>query len=73
MLFRSLQRWHPEVEVLALCGEACMDCNAMRQIDPNYLAWVLEELVEGRERNVIEVAPEEKELAQVALDRMLEV
>jgi len=72
-LTHHLQRWHPEVNVLPLCGEACMDCNAMRQIDPNYLAWVLEELVEGRERNVIEVAPEEKELAQVAMDRMLEI
>jgi len=72
-LANHLDRWHPEVEVLALCGDACMDCNAMRQIDPNYLTWVLEELVDGRERNVIEVAPEEKELAQVALDRMLEI
>jgi quinolinate synthase len=72
-LANHLDRWHPEVEVLPLCGDACMDCNAMRQIDPNYLTWVLEELVAGRERNVIEVAPEEKELAQVALDRMLEV
>ncbi|WP_276272805.1 quinolinate synthase NadA [Haloarcula litorea] len=72
-LTNHLQRWHPEVNVLPLCGDACMDCNAMRQIDPNYLAWVLEELVAGRERNVIEVAPEEKELAQVALDRMLEI
>ncbi|WP_435364803.1 quinolinate synthase NadA [Haloarchaeobius sp. DYHT-AS-18] len=72
-LTNHLQRWHPEVNVLPLCGDACMDCNAMRQIDPNYLTWVLEELVEGRERNVIEVAPEEKELAKVALDRMLEV
>ncbi|AFZ72371.1 quinolinate synthase NadA [Natronobacterium gregoryi] len=72
-LTNHLQRWHPEVDVLALCGDACMDCNAMRQIDPNYLTWVLEELVEGRERNVIEVAPEEKELAEVALDRMLEI
>ncbi len=68
-----LQRWFPEVNVIPLCGDACMDCNAMRQIDPNYLTWVLEELVAGRERNVIEVAPEEKELAKVALDRMLEV
>ncbi|RBI60064.1 quinolinate synthase [halophilic archaeon] len=68
-----LDRWHPEVEVLPLCGDACMDCNAMRQIDPNYLTWVLEELTEGRERNVIQVAPEEKELAQVALDRMMEL
>ncbi|WP_049922494.1 quinolinate synthase NadA [Halopiger djelfimassiliensis] len=72
-LTNHLQRWHPDVNVLPLCGEACMDCNAMRQIDPNYLTWVLEELVEGRERNVIEVAPEEKDLAGVALDRMLEI
>ncbi|TYL40012.1 quinolinate synthase [Natronococcus pandeyae] len=72
-LTEHLQRWHPGVNVLPLCGDACMDCNAMRQIDPNYLTWVLEELVEGRERNVIEVAPEEKELAAVALDRMLEI
>ncbi|MBX0295126.1 quinolinate synthase NadA [Haloarcula nitratireducens] len=72
-LTQHLERWHPEVNVIPLCGDACMDCNAMRQIDPNYLTWVLEELVEGRERNVVEVAPEEKELAQVALDRMLEI
>jgi quinolinate synthase len=50
-----------------------MDCNAMRQIDPNYLVWVLEELTEGRERNVIEVDPGTKDLAQVAMDRMLEL
>ena len=72
-LANHLDRWHPEVEVLPLCGDACMDCNAMRQIDPNYLTWVLEELLAGNERNVIEVAPGEKELAQVALDRMLEI
>jgi len=72
-LTEHLQRWHPEVHVLPLCGDACMDCNAMRQIDPNYLTWVLEELAAGRERNVIEVAPDEKKLAKVALERMLEV
>ena len=72
-LAKHLDRWNPEVEVLPLCGDACMDCNAMRQIDPNYLTWVLEELVAGRERNVIEVAPEEKELANLAMERMLEL
>jgi quinolinate synthase len=61
------------VEVVPLCGDACMDCNAMRQIDPNYLAWVLEELVDGTERNVVEVDPETKQLAQVAMDRMLSI
>ena len=72
-LTNHLQRWHPGVEVLPLCGDACMDCNAMRQVDPNYLTWVLEELADGVERNVIEVAPREKELAALALERMLEV
>ncbi len=72
-LTNHLQRWHPDVNVIPLCGDSCMDCNAMRQIDPNYLTWVLEELLEDRERNVISVAPDEAELAQVALDRMLEV
>jgi quinolinate synthase len=72
-LANHLDRWHPDVEVLPLCGDACMDCNAMRQIDPNYLAWVLEELVAGRERNVVEVDPETKELAGVAMERMLDL
>ncbi|WP_225741247.1 quinolinate synthase NadA [Halorussus halophilus] len=72
-LTNHLQRWHPEVNVLPLCGDACMDCNAMRQVDPNYLTWVLEELVAGREQNVISVAPKEAELANVALERMLEI
>jgi len=72
-LAKHLDRWHDEVNVVPLCGDACMDCDAMRQIDPNYLTWVLEELAVGREHNVIEVAPEEKELAGVALDRMLEL
>jgi quinolinate synthase len=72
-LANHLDRWHPEVEVLPLCGDACMDCNAMRQIDPNYLAWVLEGLVEGETRNVIEVDPETADLAEVAMDRMLSI
>ncbi|MFB6234770.1 MAG: quinolinate synthase NadA [Halopenitus sp.] len=72
-LARHLDRWHPEVNVVPLCGDACMDCNAMRQIDPNYLTWILEELADGRERNVVEVSPAEKELAGTALDRMLEL
>ena len=72
-LANHLDRWNPEVEVLPLCGDACMDCNAMRQIDPNYLSWILDGLVEGDERNVVEVTPREKELAKVATERMLEL
>jgi len=72
-LANHLDRWHSEVEVVPLCGDACMDCNAMRQIDPNYLLWVLEELVEGREQNVIDVDSTTADRAETALDRMLEL
>jgi quinolinate synthase len=72
-LVNHLDRWYPEVEVVPLCGEACMDCNAMRQIDPNYLAWILEELAAGRERNVVSVPDRESELAAVATERMLDL
>ena len=61
------------MNVVPLCGDACMDCNAMRQVDPNYLTWVLEELVAGEARNVIEVPEREAELAGLAIERMLEL
>jgi len=72
-LVNHLQRWHPEVDVVPLCGDACMDCNAMRQIDPNYLTWLLESLADGEVHNAVEVPNREKELAATALDRMLEL
>jgi quinolinate synthase len=72
-LARHLDRWHDHVDVVPLCGDACVDCNAMRQIDPNYLTWLLEGLVDGEAHNVVEVAPREKELASVAMERMLEL
>jgi len=72
-LVNHLQRWHPEVDVRPLCGDACMDCNAMRQIDPNYLTWLLESLADGDVHNAVEVDPRERELAATALDRMLEL
>ncbi len=72
-LVEHLARWHPEVDVHPLCGDACMDCNAMRQVDPNYLTWILESLAAGEVNNVVEVAPREKELAAVAMERMLEL
>ncbi len=72
-LANHLDRWYPDVDVIPLCGEACMDCNAMRQIDPNYLAWILEELAAGREHNAIEVPQAERAKAGTAIDRMLDL
>ncbi|GAD52196.1 quinolinate synthetase [Halarchaeum acidiphilum MH1-52-1] len=71
-LVEHLDRWH-ETDVVALCGDACMDCNAMRQVDPNYLTWILEELAAGREHNVVSVDPDVAASAETALDRMLDL
>jgi len=45
----------------------------MFRITPQHLAWALENLVEGRVVNRIQVRPDVKHWAKVALDRMLEV
>lgn len=50
----------------------CM-CSTMQRIDPQHLAWCLENLVEGKVVNRISVPPHEAELARLALNRMLDV
>jgi quinolinate synthase len=50
----------------------CM-CSTMQRIDPQHLAWSLENLVEGKVVNQIKVPAYEAELARIALDRMLAI
>jgi quinolinate synthase len=50
----------------------CM-CSTMARIDPQHLAWSLENLVAGKIVNQIKVPQREAELARIALDRMLAV
>lgn len=50
----------------------CM-CSTMQRIDPQHLAWTLENLAAGNVVNAIQVPAHEAELARVALDRMLAV
>jgi quinolinate synthase len=58
--------------VMTLDDTGCL-CTTMYRISPQHLAWVLENLVEGRVVNRIEVRRNVKRWAKVALDRMLEV
>jgi quinolinate synthase len=44
----------------------------MARIDPQHLAWTLENLANGNIVNRIHVAPHEAGLARLALDRMLQ-
>ena len=50
----------------------CM-CSTMFRIDPQHLAWVLENLVEGNVVNQISVAPDVADNARIALQRMLDI
>ena len=50
----------------------CM-CSTMARIDPQHLAWALENLVNGTVVNQIKVPQEEARLARLALNRMLKI
>lgn len=50
----------------------CM-CSTMQRIDPQHLAWTLENLVEGHVVNRISVPAHEAEQAKLSLERMLAV
>jgi quinolinate synthase len=58
--------------IITLDDTGCL-CTTMYRISPHHLAWALENLVEGRMVNRIQVRPGVKRWAKVALDRMLEI
>jgi len=59
-------------KVITLDDTGCL-CTTMYRISPQHLAWALENLVEGRVVNRIQVRDDVKHWARVALDRMLEI
>ena len=58
-------------KIITLDDTGCL-CTTMYRISPQHLAWTLENLVEGRVVNRIQVKPGIKKWAKVALDRMME-
>jgi len=71
-LVQRLAAEHPDRTVVSLDPIVC-PCSTMFRIDAAHLAWVLENLVEGRVVNQIKVDPETAEWARVALERMLAI
>jgi len=70
---RLARRFAPEgKKIITLDDTGCL-CTTMYRISPQHLAWALENLVEGRVVNRIQVRDTVKHWARVALDRMLEV
>jgi quinolinate synthase len=58
--------------IFTLDETGCL-CTTMYRISPQHLAWALENLVEGRVVNRIQVSDHDKHWARIALDRMLEI
>jgi quinolinate synthase len=58
--------------IITLDDTGCL-CTTMYRISPQHLAWALENLVEGRVVNRIQVRADVKRWARVSLDRMLEL
>lgn len=71
-LVSRLARENPDKLVFCLDPVVC-PCSTMYRVHPAYLAWVLEELVEGRVVNEIKVPEDIAGKARLALERMLQV
>jgi quinolinate synthase len=70
---RLARRFAPEgKKIITLDSTGCL-CTTMYRISPQHLAWALENLLEGRVVNRIQVRASVKHWARVALDRMLEI
>ena len=70
---RLAEQMKPEGKTVQFMSSIVCECSTMARIDPQHLAWTLENLVAGNTVNRIHVAPKEAELAKLALDRMLEI
>jgi len=71
-LVNRLRDETPDKAIVSLDPLVC-PCSTMFRIDGPHLAWVLENLVEGRVINQITVDPSTTEWAKVALQRMLDI
>jgi len=71
-LVNRLRDETPDKAIVSLDPLVC-PCSTMFRIDGPHLAWVLENLVEGRIINRITVDPNTTEWAKVALQRMLDI
>ena len=69
---RIAEEFEPEGKIIKFMAPTVCMCSTMARIDPQHLAWCLENLAEGNIVNRITVPEHEAERARVALNRMLE-
>jgi quinolinate synthase len=69
---RIAEEFKPEGKIIQFMAPTVCMCSTMARIDPQHLAWCLENLAEGNVVNRISVPEHEAALARIALNRMLE-
>jgi quinolinate synthase len=70
---RIAEQFRPQGKVVQFMSPMVCMCSTMARIDPQHLAWSLENLVAGKVVNRIKVPARDAEPARIALDRMLAV
>ncbi|MDR2689698.1 MAG: quinolinate synthase NadA [Azoarcus sp.] len=70
---RLAEQMKPQGKIVQFMAPMVCMCSTMQRIDPQHLAWTLENLAAGQIVNPIRVAASEAEPARTALERMLTV
>jgi quinolinate synthase len=70
---RIAEEFKPQGKVVQFMAPTVCMCSTMARIDPQHLAWSLENLLAGTVVNQIKVPAHEAEIARIALDLMLAV
>ena len=70
---RIAEEFKAEGKIIQFMSPMVCMCSTMARIDPQHLAWSLENLAEGRVVNQIRVPEPQASLAKLTLEKMLEV
>lgn len=71
LVTRLAEQMKPQGKLVQFMSHVVCECSTMARIDPQHLAWCLENLVDGNIVNQIIVPADEAQLAKLTLDRML--
>ena len=70
---RLANEMKPEKKLVQFMSHVVCECSTMARIDPQHLAWTLENIINGNPVNIIKVPSKEAKFAKLTLDKMLEV
>ncbi|HQU97394.1 MAG TPA: quinolinate synthase NadA [Nitrosomonas sp.] len=73
LVSRITEEFKPQGKIIQFMSPMVCMCSTMARIDPQHLAWTLENLVNGNVVNQITVPQDEAKLAKLSLDRMLKI